>query len=117
VRFVVQAPLRDVVWCHCSRCQRFHGGPGPYTTVPRAQVRFRAQHGLAWWKASKTVLRGICRECGASLFFSDSSSPELTIAAGALVPPTGLRSTLHLFVGSKPDWYSLDQVLPKRKED
>ncbi|MFO0600827.1 MAG: GFA family protein [Myxococcaceae bacterium] len=116
VEFRLSPPLRPVVWCHCSKCQRFHGGPGAYTTAPRAALRFTRRTGLKWWNASKTVQRGFCGKCGASLFFSDSDSDTVSIAAGALTSPTGLKSSLHIFVGSKPDWYQLHDDLPRRRE-
>ena len=115
VQFKLQAPVRDVVWCHCSKCQRFHGGPGPYTTAPRGALSFTKREGLAWWDASPTVQRGFCKVCGASLFFSDSNEATVSIAAGALVSPTGLKSALHIFVGSKPDWYEVKDGVPQRE--
>lgn len=115
VQFQVQGPMSGVVWCHCSKCQRFHGGPGPYTSVARGALSFQKREGLAWWDASPTVQRGFCKVCGASLFFSDSNEARVSIAAGALVSPTGLESKLHIFVGSKPDWYEVKDGLPQRE--
>jgi hypothetical protein len=115
VQFSVQAPLSSVVWCHCSKCQRFHGGPGAYTSAPRGALSFSKRDGLAWWDASPTVQRGFCKTCGASLFFSDSNEARVSICAGALIAPTGLESSLHIFVGSKPDWYEVKDGLPQRE--
>lgn len=117
VQFEARAKLHDVVWCHCSKCQRWHGGPGPYTWLPRAALHFTKQDGLTWWRASKTVQRGFCKHCGSSLFWSDAQYPVISIAAGALVAPTGLKSASHIYVGSKPDWYVIKDGLPKRRED
>jgi hypothetical protein len=117
VQFTVQPPLSDVVWCHCSKCQRFHGGPGAYTTVPRAAMSFTKREGMAWWDASPTVQRGFCKLCGSSLLYSDSNESTVAICAGALISPTGLKSVSHIFVGSKPDWYEVEGKLPKHDED
>ena len=113
VMFIVVGPMSPVTWCHCSKCQRFHGGPGPYTTAPRGARRVARRDGLAWWNASPTVQRGFCKQCGSSLFFSDSNDAKIAICAGALKSPTGLRSNGHIFVASKPDWYEVKDGLPQ----
>ena len=116
VEFTVRGPVSDVIWCHCSKCRRFHGGPGAYVNLPRGAISFQQREGLAWWDAAPTIQRGFCRTCGSSLFFSDSNQGELSIAAGALDAPTGLKGRLHIFVGSKPDWYVLKDGLKQLDE-
>ena len=113
VVFTVKAPVSDVTWCHCARCQKFHGGPGAYATAPRGALSFQRRDGLAWWDASPTVQRGFCRQCGSSLFFSDSNEATLSLCPGALTSPTGIKSRSHIFIGSKPDWYQVDDGLPQ----
>ena len=115
VTFTVKGPVSHVVWCHCSKCQRFHGGPGAYASAPRGAIVFQRRDGLAWWDASPTAQRGFCRQCGASLFFSDSNESRLSICAGAFTPPTGLESKSHIFMGSKPDWYQVKDGLPQHQ--
>ena len=114
VTFTVKGPLSDVVWCHCGKCQRFHGGPGAYSSVPRGALVFQRRDGLTWWDASPTAQRGFCRQCGSSLFFSDSNEATVSVCPGALTPPTGLKSKLHIYVGSKPDWYQVKDGLPQQ---
>jgi len=116
VKFTVKAPLTNVVWCHCTKCQRFHGGPGAYASAPRGALSFQRRDGLAWWDASPTAQRGFCRQCGSSLFFSDSNEATISICPGALLSPTGLKSRAHIFIGSKPDWYDVKDGLPQHLE-
>jgi predicted metal-binding protein len=33
VRYEISGDLRDVVNCHCSKCRRFHGNFGAYTSI------------------------------------------------------------------------------------
>jgi hypothetical protein len=113
VTFTVKGPMSDVVWCHCGKCQRFHGGPGAYSSVPRGALVFQRRDGLTWWDASPTAQRGFCRQCGSSLFFSDSNEATVSVCPGALRPPTGLKSKSHIYVGSKPDWYQVKDGLPQ----
>lgn len=116
VVFTVKGPVSNVTWCHCSKCQRFHGGPGAYASAPRGALSFQRRDGLAWWDASPTTQRGFCRQCGSSLFFSDSNEATVSICPGALASPTGLKSQSHLFIGSKPDWYQVKDGLPQHLE-
>ncbi|MFT3708942.1 MAG: GFA family protein [Archangium sp.] len=115
VKFELKPPLRNVVWCHCSKCQHWHGGPGPYTTCEKSAVSFQNDVGLTWWRVAKTVERGFCRVCGSSLFYADSNETTWSIAAGSLNSPTGLKTSMHIFVKSKPDWYELgDDGVPRK---
>lgn len=116
VEFTVKGPVTNVVWCHCSKCRRFHGGPGAYCSIPRGAISFQKRESLAWWDASRTVQRGFCRVCGSSLFFSDSNESTLSLVAGALDTPTGLKGRAHIFVSSKPDWYELEDGLKQHDE-
>lgn len=116
VVFTVKSPVSNVTWCHCSKCQRFHGGPGPYASAPRGALSFQRRDGLAWWDASPTTQRGFCRQCGSSLFFSDSNEATIAICPGALTSPTGLKSDAHIYLASKPDWYDVKDGLPQHLE-
>ncbi|MEQ9349203.1 MAG: GFA family protein, partial [Alphaproteobacteria bacterium] len=72
VVFTIDGPLRPVVTCHCHMCQRFHGGPGPYTAAETAHIRFDGDappSALTWHRSSDTASRGFCRTCGSSLFW------------------------------------------------
>jgi hypothetical protein len=33
VQFEIYGELRDIVNCHCSKCRKFHGNYGAYTSV------------------------------------------------------------------------------------
>jgi hypothetical protein len=63
---------------------------------------------------SATVRRGFCGECGSSLLWDEAGDPRMSICAGTLDAPTGLREKAHIFVGSKGDDYALpDDGLPR----
>jgi hypothetical protein len=38
VRYEVKGPLRDVVNCHCSMCQRLHGNFGPHSKARKENI-------------------------------------------------------------------------------
>ncbi len=116
VRFAVHGPLRDVVNCHCGQCRRFNGHVGAYANAARADLRFEAERGLGWYKSSSFAERGFCGECGSSLFWRRIGGDIISIAAGCLDPPTGLRTVSHIFVAHRGDYYEIGDGLPQHPD-
>ena len=113
VRYEVKGPLRDVINCHCSMCQRLHGGFGPHTKARKADITITEDAGLAWYRTSAVAQRGFCRVCGASLFWEPFAQDGTGILAGSLDGPTGLKTIGHIFVGEKCDFYAITDGLPQ----
>ena len=116
VRYEVPRPLRDVVLCHCTMCRKMHGHVGAYTVVPKAALAMAESHGLKWYRSSDKARRGFCGKCGATLFWEPYAQDYVAIAAGTLDPPTGLRTTLQVHVGSASDYYAIDPSIPQRAD-
>jgi hypothetical protein len=112
VRYQARGPLRDVVNCHCGRCRRAHGHFAAYTQLAMADLALLEDRGLGWYVADGRE-RGFCRECGATLFWRRAGEASISIAAGTLEEPTGLRTVAHIFVASKGDYYDLADDLPR----
>jgi hypothetical protein len=113
VRYLARAPLRPVVTCHCRQCQRIHGGPAGFTAVAQDGLRLVEDAGLGWYPSSPGVERGFCRSCGASLFWRRAGSGRISVTAGSLDPPTGLRTAGHIHAASAGDWYRIADGLPQ----
>lgn len=113
VKFAAQGPFGRETVCHCKQCQRWHGAPGPYTSVSRDRLVFATQRGLAWFRSSVEARRGFCRECGSSLFWERVGAAEIAIAIGCLDEPTGLALRHHIFVDFKGDTYQINDGLPQ----
>ena len=106
---------RDVENCHCIQCMKTHGHYAAYTNVQEQNVKFFKKKTLKWFRSSKRAKRGFCRKCGASLFFKVIGSKNISIAAGMFNGPTKLKTKMNIFVKGKPDYYRLDNRLPKFK--
>lgn len=113
VRYAVKGPLRDVVNCHCSMCQRLHGTFGPHSKALKVNITITRGDGLAWYKSSDIARRGYCRDCGSSLFWEPFEQDATGIVAGSLDTPTGLKTIGHIFVGEKSDYYQITDDLPQ----
>jgi hypothetical protein len=69
--------------------------------------------GLKWFSSSNEARRGFCQECGASIFFERLGDSNISIAAGMLDSSKGLKTVEHIFVDDKPDYYEIEDDLPK----
>ncbi len=113
VRYEVKGPLRNVVNCHCSMCQKLHGVFGAHSKANKANIRIVSNEGLAWYKSSAAARRGFCNKCGSSLFWEPYEQDATGIIAGTLDQPTGLSTMGHIFVDEKTDFYEITDGKPE----
>jgi hypothetical protein len=110
VRYRVAGPLRDVIVCHCGVCRRTHGAPAAYTACPRDRLELLAERDLRWHEHDG-ARRGFCAVCGSRLFW-DRGRETISIAAGSVDEPTGLRTSHHIYTASAGDWYDVPPGRP-----
>ncbi|MEP6608493.1 MAG: GFA family protein [Burkholderiaceae bacterium] len=115
-RFELAGTLREVVLCHCAMCRKTHGHIGAYTNAPKICLHLTETRGLKWYSSSSFARRGFCGECGATLFWERPQSESISIAAGVLDSPTGLTTTLQIFVDSAGNYYAIDPNIARRKD-
>lgn len=75
---------------------------------------------LRWWTPDEesSVSYGFCSNCGGSLFWRTANRPgTVSVAAGALDPPTGLNTVHALFTAEASDYHRLDPDLPGHPHD
>jgi len=113
VRYEITGPIRGVVNCHCSMCQRLHGSFGAHSKAPKAAIAVTEGRGLAWYATSERARRGFCRLCGSNLFWGPVDQDATGIVAGCLDQPTGLTTIGHIFTGEKADFVSIDDKQPR----
>ena len=97
--------------CHCVECRRWHGNPGAYTAAARDALRLTGEDRLRWIDSPESdaqARRAFCGECGSSLFWDVPGRDTISIAAGTLDPPTGLRTVKHIYTVAASDYYALD---------
>jgi hypothetical protein len=106
VRYEVTGPLRDVVVCHCSRCRRTHGHVAAYTKCAASDLVLVEDDTLRWYEFDGRR-RGFCARCGASVLWRTTDDATVSITAGTLREPTGLRTIAHIFTAEPGDYYEL----------
>jgi hypothetical protein len=114
VRYTVQGALRDVVLCHCRICRRLHGHVGAYTACSLEQLVVRPSSELCWYSSSAQARRGFCGRCGAQLFWAPTDRPSISLAIGSLDDTRGLRTSQHICVAQKGDYYEIMDGLPQQ---
>jgi hypothetical protein len=119
VRYEVKGPLRDVLVCHCEECRRWHGHVAAFTATRKEELALLEARGLRWIDSPRSdagARRGFCGECGSSLFWDSPRRETISIAAGTLDPPTGLRTSAHWYVSAASDYYDLpEDGLPRHE--
>ena len=116
VRYSVHGALRDVVACHCSQCRRTSGHYVAATSARGVDLHLESAGTLAWYRSSDSAERGFCSTCGANLFWRRTApgTRDISIMAGTLDVPTGLKLALHIFVADRSDYYRLDDGVPQK---
>jgi hypothetical protein len=108
VRFEVDGPLRDIVVCHCAECRRWAGHVWAATAAPANAVTIDGP--VKWVDSPESdahARRGFCPDCGSSLFWDAPDRDTLSIAAGTLDAPTGLRVVREIYTEFAGDYYEV----------
>lgn len=108
VRYEVRGKLRDVITCHCVQCRQTSGHFVAATACRRDAFTLTKGSTLKWYVAVPGFRRGFCDNCGASLFFEESGGERVSIAAGSLDEPQGLKIVAHIFVSEAGDYYDIE---------
>lgn len=97
-------------------CRKSHGHVGAYTAAPKNALRLIEARGLKWHRSSDIARRGFCGECGGTLFWEGVARDTISIAAGTLDAPTGLKTVVQIYVEDAGDYYAVDPAIPVRRE-
>lgn len=115
VSYAVEGDLRPIVACHCHQCRKTSGHYAAATQAATSEVRISGAT-LKWFASSDEAERGFCGACSSNLFWRRFGSDRISIFAGSLDGPTGLRMDSQLYPESAGDYYALPDV-PVRSQD
>jgi len=107
VKYRVNGNMRDVIVCHCGQCQRNHGYAPGYSAARKAELTIEGEDNITWYRSSEQAQRGFCKHCGCSLVWAMDGRDYVSITAGSLDRPTGLKTVLHIMVEDKRDYYTI----------
>ena len=113
VKFRVDGPMREVVFCHCGQCRRQTGLYYASTNAADADLTVEGGDSITWYESSECGRRGFCRHCGSALFWKYEGQDHISIQAGSLDMPTKLTRGYHIFCSDKGDFYEIEDGLPQ----
>ena len=78
------------------------------TSAAREDIVLDDENGLLrWYSPVPDASYAFCSRCGSSLFWQASSDPaRLSICAGTLDPPTGLRTSEAWWISQASDYHT-----------
>ncbi|MGK0375497.1 MAG: hypothetical protein ACJA2E_001976 [Arenicella sp.] len=102
--------------CHCTMCRKFHGAAfATFGSVANSNFRWLAgENLLQTYLAENGTKRKFCSQCGSSLIFEsaeDNGLIEFSLATLDISP--AISPDAHIYTGSKVDWLTIDDDLPK----
>jgi hypothetical protein len=112
LRATVEGDPRRVSICHCLACQRRTGGPfGAQSRFDRNQVRVTGtsrEYRRVSDEGDEHRTFHFCAECGATVYYEDSSTPDmLAIPVGAFGDPGFPSPTVSVWEGRMHPWVML----------
>lgn len=119
LRYEIDDKLGPIAFCHCSNCRKA-SGTAFATNASVARDAFRwvsPTELLGSYESTPGVFRQFCRGCGSQLLAHRDSMPDiLRLRIGSLDTKIATKPELHIFVGSKAEWYDIADALPQYQE-
>lgn len=118
VRYAIHRKFLNAIHCHCSMCQRVHGGAYSTHLVFRPdQLTWLSGHEqLTAFESSENAFREFCRTCGSQmLIYGQTGDGTLSIPAGTLDGDPPITLLGHMFVDDRLAWAQPDPALPEHK--
>lgn len=113
VAYEVNGELSQVDYCHCSQCRKTSGHFVAAASCRPDALHLIADSSLSWYKSSANADRGFCNVCGSSLLWRPKHGKHISIMAGSLDVPTGLKALEHIYVADASDYYRIADGLPQ----
>jgi hypothetical protein len=108
ITYRISGDLRPVVACHCNQCRKASGHYVAATQALASDMEITGE--LTWYRSSDVAERGFCPTCGSNLFWRKHGGKFVSIHAGGLDGPTGLKMESQLYAESAGDYYDLPAI-------
>ncbi|HEY1259343.1 MAG TPA: GFA family protein [Stellaceae bacterium] len=114
VRYRIDAPPVEALYCHCRMCRHAHGAPVvAWLTVPADAFVVTAGAPVAYHSSARAV-RHFCGICGTPLTWRAADNPQLVdVGIASLDVPEAVAPALHIWVESRIAWFETADDLPR----
>jgi hypothetical protein len=79
VKFRVDGPLREIVFCHCGQCRKQTGLYYASTNAATKDLTVEGEDNITWYQSSDEGRRGFCKHCGSALFWKYRGREHISI--------------------------------------
>ncbi len=110
VSYLIKGKIRNVVNCFCTQCQKSGGNFVAATRVAKSDLNITKDATLKWFTSSPGVQRGFCQQCGGNLFWDNTQRSEISVMAGTIDQPTGLKTTLNIYTSDASDFHLIPDL-------
>ena len=119
VQYEIHGELGPIVCCHCSQCRKSQGTAFA-TNSPIKSADFHCVSGeeaLTKYPTSPEKIRAFCKNCGSPIYSQLIDKPEtMRLRIGTLDTKIDAKPSAHIYVGSKAEWYEINDDLPRYEE-
>ena len=119
VRYELDRKFLNAMHCHCSMCQRVHGGAySTHLILRKDQLSWLSgKEMLVAYESSKGAFREFCGQCGSQLLIhGQTGDGTLSIPAGTLDGDPTLTELGHMFVDDRLSWATPAEDAPEHRE-
>ncbi len=118
ITFEVSGPITQMTHCHCTMCRKEHGSMfATYAEVAAKDFAWtKGEDKIETFKSSDILDRRFCGTCGSVMPSTEHDGEPVYIPAGLFVDDIVARADAHIFVGSKAEWYEIQDDLPQFEE-
>ena len=113
VRYKVSQPLRNIIACHCTHCQKSSGAGASYNAVaPAAAVSFTSGQPKLYEDVAQSgniLKRYFCGDCGSPIYSQREKSPGMMVLkVGSLDDSADMKLIMNIWTKSARPWMHLD---------
>ena len=116
IRFEILGGIRNIVYCHCSRCRKAQGSAFAANGIV-ATADFRMSTGeslLTGYESTPGQTKFFCRTCGSPIMSKSMARPDqVRVRLGAIDSDLTERPMAHIFATSKANWEEIAGDLPQ----
>ena len=116
IRYKINGPIRDIVYCHCSQCRKAQGSAFATNGIVGSDD-FEILDGtdlLTGYESTPGQTKYFCGTCGSPIMSRAASSPDqVRVRVGTVDTDIAERPVAHIFVTSKANWEDIAGDLPQ----
>lgn len=115
VRYEITGPIRNIVYCHCSRCRKAQGSAFATNGIV-STGDFHILSGdseLTGYESTPGQTKYFCKHCGSPIISKSAErADEVRVRIGTIESDITERPAAHIFVSSKANWEDICGNIP-----